>query len=82
MNFSSVFVTVSPRRPWDRGWCYLALISVSEVHKKTGAELVSSGIVGLNFGTKQKQKGYTFMSRNKQARKYLIGRSYKNDEFD
>ena len=26
--------------------------------------------------------GYTFMSRNKQLRKYLIGRSYKNDEFD
>ena len=25
---------------------------------------------------------YTFMSRNKQSRKYLIGRSYKNDEFD
>ena len=22
------------------------------------------------------------MSRNKQSRKYLIGRSYKNDEFD
>ena len=26
--------------------------------------------------------GYTFMSRNKQSRKYLIDRSYKNDEFD
>ena len=26
--------------------------------------------------------GHTFMSRNKQSRKYLIGRSYKNDEFD
>ena len=26
--------------------------------------------------------GYTFMSRNKQSRKHLIGRSYKNDEFD
>ena len=26
--------------------------------------------------------GYTFMSRNKQSRKYLIGRSYENDEFD
>ena len=25
---------------------------------------------------------YTFMSLNKQSRKYLIGRSYKNDEFD
>ena len=24
----------------------------------------------------------TFMSRNKQSRKYLIGRSFKNDEFD
>ena len=26
--------------------------------------------------------GYTFMSRNKQSRKYLIGCSYKDDEFD
>ena len=26
--------------------------------------------------------GYTFMSRNKQSRKHLFGRSYKNDEFD
>ena len=26
--------------------------------------------------------GYAFMSRNKQSRKYLNGRSYKNDEFD
>ena len=26
--------------------------------------------------------GCTFMSRNKQSQKYLIGRSYKNDEFD
>ena len=26
--------------------------------------------------------GYTFMSRKKQSRKYLIGRYYKNDEFD
>ena len=26
-------------------------ISVSEVHKTTGAELVSNGIVGLNLGT-------------------------------
>ena len=26
--------------------------------------------------------GYTFMSRNKQAQKYLIGHSYKNAEFD
>ena len=26
--------------------------------------------------------GYTFMSQNKQSRKYLICRSYKNDEFD
>ena len=26
--------------------------------------------------------GFTFMSRSKQSRKYLIGRSYKNDEFD
>ena len=26
--------------------------------------------------------GYTFMSRNKQLRKYLIGRSYENDKFD
>ena len=25
---------------------------------------------------------YTFMSQNKQSRKYLICRSYKNDEFD
>ena len=25
---------------------------------------------------------YTFTSRNQQSRKYLIGRSYKNDEFD
>ena len=25
---------------------------------------------------------YTFMSRNKQSQKYLIGRSYKNDKFD
>ena len=25
---------------------------------------------------------YTFMSRNKQLREYLIGYSYKNDEFD
>ena len=29
----------------------------------------------------QPNLGYTFMSRNKQSRKYLIGRSYKNDEF-
>ena len=26
--------------------------------------------------------GYTLMSRNKQSRKYFIGRSFKNDEFD
>ena len=26
--------------------------------------------------------GYTFMSRNKQSRKYLIGRFYKGNEFD
>ena len=26
--------------------------------------------------------GYTFMSRNKQSRKYLTCLSYKNDEFD
>ena len=26
--------------------------------------------------------GYTFMSRKKQSRKYLLGRSYENDEFD
>ena len=25
---------------------------------------------------------YTFMSQNKQSQKYLICRSYKNDEFD
>ena len=25
---------------------------------------------------------FTFMPRNKQSRKYLIGRSYKSDEFD
>ena len=29
-------------------------ISVSEVHKKTGAEVVSSGIMRRNLGTKQK----------------------------
>ena len=29
-------------------------ISLSEVHKKTEAELVSNGIVGRNLGTKQK----------------------------
>ena len=30
-----------------------------------------------------KEKDYTFMSRNKQSRKYLINcRSYENDEFD
>ena len=29
-------------------------IRLSEVHKKTGAELVSNGIVGRNLGTKQK----------------------------
>ena len=28
-------------------------ISVSEVHKKTGAELVSTGIVGRNLRTKK-----------------------------
>ena len=26
--------------------------------------------------------GYIFMSRNKQSRKYLIGRFYKSNEFD
>ena len=26
--------------------------------------------------------GYTFMSQNKQSRKYFIGLSYKNEEFD
>ena len=26
--------------------------------------------------------GCTFMSRNKQSRKYLCGSSYKNDKFD
>ena len=26
--------------------------------------------------------GYTFMLRTKQSQKYLIGRSYNNDEFD
>ena len=31
---------------------------------------------------RQGQCGYTSMSRNKQSRKYLIGRSYKNDEFN
>ena len=29
-------------------------ISVSEVHKKTGAEIVSNGIMGRNLGMKQK----------------------------
>ena len=31
-----------------------ASISISEVHKKTGAEIVSNGIMGQNLGTKQK----------------------------
>ena len=25
-NFTRVFVTVSPRRPWDRGWLFLAVV--------------------------------------------------------
>ena len=29
-------------------------ILLSEVHRKTGAELISNGIVGWNLGTKQK----------------------------
>ena len=33
-------------------------------------------------GTADRYLGYTFVSRKKQSRKYLIGRSYKNDEFD
>ena len=35
----------------------------------------------LNIPKKSlKIPGYTIMSRNKQSRKYLIGRSYKNNE--
>ena len=30
------------------------IIRLSEIHKKTGAELVSNSIVGRNLGTKQK----------------------------
>ena len=32
----------------------VAGMRLSEVHRKTGAELVSNGIVGRNLGTKQK----------------------------
>ena len=36
----------------------------------------------LGSRSKLSSRGYTFMSRNKQSRKYLIDRSYKNDKFD
>ena len=49
---------------FEKGVCYLsgearlvvlgAGIRLFEVHRKTGAELVSKGIVGRNLGTKQK----------------------------
>ena len=32
----------------------IVTIRLSEIHKKTGAELASNGIVGRNLGTKQK----------------------------
>ena len=41
MNFTRVFVTVSPRRPWDRGW--------SEPRTPTGNE---NGAVSITNGLK------------------------------
>ena len=43
--------------------------------------LILHAVVVQLKGKTVKYFGYTFMSRNRQSRKYLIGRSYRNDEF-